>query len=84
MMRIATTRATEGDTARRMWRRRALAELVGAARVVADVQHGAPIGYVAIVVVARVASTVWLARERDTPPACPQELLAERATRGAA
>jgi uncharacterized protein (TIGR04222 family) len=69
------------DVARRLrwlWVWGALLALLGAARIVAGVQNDAPVGYLAIIVVAVVAATSWLFRRRTTMTARGRDVVRAR------
>lgn len=71
----------EDDAARRLrrlWLWGALVALLGAVRVVAGIDHDAAIGYLAIMVVAVGAATVWLVRHRTTMTARGREIVRAR------
>jgi uncharacterized protein (TIGR04222 family) len=69
------------DAARRLrwlWVWGALIALLGAARIVAGLEHDAAIGYLTIMVVAVVAATIWLIRRRTTMTARGHDIVRAR------
>jgi uncharacterized protein (TIGR04222 family) len=63
---------------RRLWLWGALVALVGVARIVAGLEHGAAIGYLTIMVAAAVAATIWLVRRRATMTARGRDIVRAR------
>jgi uncharacterized protein (TIGR04222 family) len=68
----------EDDAARRLrrlWLWGAVLALLGVARLVAGLENGAAVGYLAIMVVGVVATTAWLVRRRTTMTARGRDIV---------